>query len=63
MRDDNIRGEENTEARRNIKRKPKKIQKFFSKLYEQYIKREIKYNDVKFDYVQFKKYVKIVSNN
>ena len=65
IRDDNIRdgdGIDNSENRRSIKRKPKKIRKFFKGLFERF-SNDVKYDDVKFKYDQFVKYVKIVSNN
>lgn len=62
LRNKNIRDEgeiDNSEQRRKTRRKPKKIREFFSSIFGG----EIKYDDVKFKYDQFVKYVKIVSNN
>lgn len=65
LRNDEIRDSEtvdNSKQRRKIKREPKKIRKFFNKLFAN-IKQEVKIEDVKFNYDQFLKYARIVSNN
>lgn len=53
---------ENTENRRATRRNPRKIRKFFTKVFENYLDMDVKIEDVKLKFKSFRKYVRVVSN-
>lgn len=53
---------ENTENRRATRRNSRKIRKFFTKVFENYLDMDVKIEDVKLKFKSFRKYVRVVSN-